>query len=33
MSAPITFPEASPESLGIPSAAIERYLDHVRDKI
>ncbi|NLN45399.1 MAG: serine hydrolase [Clostridiaceae bacterium] len=32
MSNPITFPEASPESLGIPSTAIERYLDHVRDK-
>jgi len=32
MSAAMTFPAASPESLGIPSAAIERYLDHVRDR-
>lgn len=31
MSTMMTFPQASPESLGIPSAAIERYLDHVRD--
>lgn len=31
MSTAMTFPAASPESLGIPAAAIERYLDHVRD--
>jgi len=31
MSTMMTFLQASPESLGITSAAIERYLDHVRD--
>ncbi len=32
MSDIMTFPSASPESVGIPSDAIGRYLDHVRDR-
>ncbi len=32
MSDIITFPSARPESVGIPSGAIGRYLDHMRDR-
>ena len=31
MSTEMVFPSASPASLGIPAASIEKYLDHVRD--